>query len=400
MLPFRFFMAVVVSASALFLASFVAAQSPIQTQSEASASQPAPAPAATPSSPPVAPANPRVAVIQRISQAALQAMAASEDPVALVLSAKYARDANMKFDDKRSDAQKDDLQAAALTRAKQLAEKIVADKKMTGLVDFQIAMFCLGIPAQPVCGSDRKAVDVALGFAENNPENVTGWIIMAAREYAQGQNAASQSHLAKAAKAKTSTWYYKEALATALKYAKEVRAADIGREIKTGDAQAAAFELSGWLTLPPYKRFSQMCAPDAKGKLPSGRYPLCDRVAQLLVDQGETSLELLVGYKALERLVTGAKKTNQAKTASTHYTALQAAIDFIWKTKLKFPPQSDADGAGLAAYVADLIQFGEAKAIRLALERDGKSVDDFLAKTPKAAPKMTSKTTPKTALKK
>ena len=386
MLSFRSFMAVVVSASVFVPASFVAAQSPVQPPSEAPANAAAPAAALVVTSTP-APTNPRVAVVERISQAALQAMAASDDPVALVLSAKYARDANMKFSDKRSDAQKDDLQAAVLTRAKQLAEKNVTDKKVIGLVDIQIAMFCLGLPAKPVCGSDRNGVDVTLAFADNNPENATGWIIMAAREYAQGQNAVSQRHLAKAAKANTNAWYYKEALATALKYAKDVRGADISSDIKMGDAEAAAFELSGWLTLPPYKRFTQMCAPDPKGKLPAGRYPLCRKVAQLLVDQGETSLELFVGYKALERLATGEKKTSQAKAASAHYAAMQAAIDSIWKTKLKFPPQSDADGAGLVTYVADLIQFGEAKAIRLTLERDGKSVDDFLPKTSKATSK-------------
>ena len=313
-----------------------------------------------------APVNPRLAVIERISQAALRAMSQSNDPVALVLSAKYVRDANLKPEEKRDDAEKADLQAAALMRAQKLMTK-----ESSGFVNSQIAMYCLGFPAKSLC----NGADPAQTFAESSPENVTGWLIMAGREFSQGLNAIAQTYLEKAANAKSSAWFYKEGAAYALKYAKKVK----GPAIKAGDAEAAAFTILNGMTMPSYKQFSQMCNPDGEGKLPEGRYPLCRQVAQLLIDQGETNVELFVGYKALERLANGVKKADEAKAALDRYNTTQAAIDFLWKSTLTFPPQTARDTVGFKAYFADFLKYGEVKATRNALKRAGKSVDSFMS---------------------
>lgn len=313
---------------------------------------------------PAAPVNPRVAVIARITKSALQTMAKSNDPVALVLSAKYVRDADLKPGEERTEVQKNYLQLAALTRAKKLSTH-----KNSGLVDFQIAMFCIGLPKEPICdGKDTLEL-----FAQREPTTSVGWVVLAGREFAQGRNPNAQTYLQKAAKAKKSVWFYKEGGAVALKYAKAVK----GVDIKPGDAEAAAFDLMGGMTLPTYKRLSQMCMPDPESKLPEGRYPVCRQIAQLLIDDSETNLEVLVGYSVLERLAIGEKKDEQAKSALAQYNTLQTANDFLWKTVLKFPPQTDADGSGLVLYFADLASQGEVSATRLALKRAGKSIADF-----------------------
>ena len=366
--------AVLVACSISFSVGVKAAdESKSEVATSAAANVPAPATnstavVATPAPVPTpAPVNPRVAVIERISQAALQAMSQSNDPVALVLSAKYVRDANLKPGEQRDDVEKADLQAAALMRAQKLTTK-----ENRGFVYSQIAMFCLGFPAKSLC----NGVDPAQTFAESAPENVTGWLIMAGRDFSQGLNAIAQTYLEKAANAKSSAWFYKEGAANALKYAKKVKGPAI--KIKAGDAEAAVFTILNGITLPAYKQFSQMCNPDGEGKLPEGRYPLCRQVAQLLIDQGETNVELFVGYKALERLANGEKKADEAKLALDRYNATQAAIDFLWKSTLKFPPQTGTEAVGFKAYFADFVQYGEVKATRNALKRAGKSVDSFM----------------------
>lgn len=312
----------------------------------------------------------RAAVIERIARSALQTMSVSDDPIALVLSAKYVRDANVKNDEMRSEAQKDDLQLAALGRAKQLA-----DKKNSGFVDFQIAILCLALPSKSACSSDDAvgAGDAVRAFAESDPSNITGWIIMAAREFSSSNNDIAQTYLEKAAESKTSNWFYKEATATAFRYTNAV----VDAEINQGDAEAAAFAIAGAITLPPYKRVSQMCAPSPDGKLPSGRFEACDRIAAILVEHGQSNLEIMVGHKVSERLAIGKNNTAQAQTAARQYAALQSAIDYLWTEKMKFPPQTPPDGAGLVAYFADFIKYGEYRATQRAMMRFGKSTNDL-----------------------
>jgi len=345
-----------IAATALCLSYPATADEP---KSDAPASASNSTPIVAPATTPVAPINPRVAVIERIAQAAWKAMAKSSDPVALVLSAKYVRDAGLKAGEERTDAQKLDLQSAALAKAKKLSTP-----QNSGFENFQIAMFCIGFPDKPVCG-DRDPVQA---FAESAPDNAIGWLAIAGRDYGRGLNTIAQASLEKAAKAKTLVWFYKEGAAVALRYAKAAKDPDT----KAGDAEAAAFELLGGMTLPAYNRFSQMCRPDPEGKLPEGRYPLCRKVAQLLIAQGETNVELLVGYRVLERLAAGEKKTDEAKVAADSHSAIQAAIEQLWKLSLKFPPQSAADGAALTHYFDDLVKQGEVSATRLAIKRNGK----------------------------
>ena len=298
-------------------------------------------------------------------------MAASDDPVALVLSAKYARDADLKDGEKRDDAKKDALQAAALMRAKQLA-----DKSSSGFVDFQIALFCLGLPHKPVCASEAGAGDAVRAYAESDPSNMTGWIIMAAREYASSNNDAALSFLKKAANSKTSRWFYQDAVAVAFNYAKEIPEP----VARVGDRESAAFVISGALTLPPYKRLTQLCAPNPEGILPAGRYAACQQIAAQLVRKGVSNLEVLVGHKIQERLAVGKKNTKLAQSSARNYDSTQAAIDYLWKTKMKFPPVTDEEGIQLAHYFADFIMHGEVSATQKALKNQGKQIADFRVK--------------------
>jgi len=336
----------------------------------AGAPSPAPAtPAAlvTPSSAsatPAPPVNPRLAVIDRVSMAAMAAMAASNDPSAVALSAKYLRDANLKPEEKRDFAQKNDIQMAALMRAKQLA-----DKQRNGLVDFQISMYCLGFPAKPLC----LAGDPVREFAESTPDNAIGWLIMAAREFSQGMLVILGPYLEKAGQAKFSDWYYPQAAATALQFAKAV----VEPMRKPGDDEAAAFDLLNGMTLAPFQQFTQMCHPDAEGKLPEGRYPICRRAAKVLIDHGRTQVEPVVGLRALERLAIGEKLTDDAKRAAEQVESVEAAGKFVWQSIQKFPPVTDLDGERLVRYFADLTRHGERRATELALERAGKSLADF-----------------------
>ena len=341
----------------------------------ANVSAPAPASAtnsaATVATPTPAPVNPRLAVIDRIGKAALKAMAVSDDPIALVLSAKYVRDADMKDSEKRDEAKMDALQAAMMMRAKQLA-----DKSNKGFVDFQIAMFCLGLPDKPVCSSDAGAGDAVRAYAESDPSNITGWIIMAAREYASSNTDAATAFLKKAAAGKTSNWFYQDAVGLTFKYAKNVNEP----LAKIGDPESASFIISGAITLPPYKRLSQMCAPNSEGILPVGRYAACHKIAARLVSKGVSNLEVLVGYKIQERLALGKKNTKLAQSSASNYESTQAAIDYLWKTKMKFPPETDKNGEQLTKYFANFMAYGEAGATRMALKSQGKQIADFRVK--------------------
>ena len=353
----------VFAVAAVMLATFSYTIAATEAKPESAAAA-ATTPPPLPSTPP--PVNPRLTVIARISDAARQAMAASADPVALVLTAKYVRDANMQDGEQRDDAEKANLQAAALAKAMQLAGN---DER--GFVGIQVSMFCLGFPAKALCSQ----TDPVLLTAEAMPDNAMGWMIMAGRDFSQGLNVVAQTYLQKAAKAKTSDWFYKVGAATALKFAKAVNEP----LAKPGDTEAAAFEIMNSMTLPAFKRFSQMCNPDPKGKLPAGRYKLCRQVARLLIDHSETHVERLTGHYALERLALGEKKPAEAKRIAARIDAIQAAIQSLWKS-LVFPPQNDADGEGLVAYFADFVQVGEVKATASALKKAGKNADVFSAK--------------------
>lgn len=318
-----------------------------------------------------APMNPRLQVIDRISKAALKAMAESGDPVALVLSAKYVRDADMKDGEKRDEAKRDALQAAAMMRAKQLA-----DKSSKGFVDFQIAMFCLGLPDKPVCSSDAGAGDAVRAYAESEPSNITGWLIMAARDYASSNTDTTTTFLKKAAASKTSNWFYQDAVGLTLKYAKNRN----DPLAKVGDPEAASFIISNAITLPPYKRLSQMCAPDPAGILPKGRYKVCQQIATLLAGKGANNLEVLVGYKLQERLAIGKKNKKLAQSSASDYDSTQAALDYLWKTKMKYPPETDENGVQLANYFANFMAYGEIVATQMALKGFGKQMADFKVK--------------------
>ena len=362
---------VLVACSISFSVCVKAADESKSEVASAAANTPAPALAATNSAAVVAipapvptPVNPRVAVIERITKAAMQAMAASNDAIAVALSAKYMREANLKAGETREPEQKNDLQMAALVRAKQLA-----DKQGSSLVDFQMAMFCLGFPAKSLC----VAPDPVLAFAESDPDNAMGWIAMAVREFTQGLLNLAGPHLEKAGAAKRSVWFYHVAAATALKYAKAVEEP----MRKVGDNEAAAFGLLDGMMVPPFRLFAQLCNPSPEGKLPEGRYPICRRAAQVLIDEGQSQAEPAIGYRVLERLANGEKLPDQATLASASVMAFEAAGRFVWQSIQKFPPQSDADGAALVQYFADLIQHGERRATQLALKRAGKTVADF-----------------------
>ncbi len=332
----------------------------------ASPAAPAPISTPTPAPTPAPPDNPRLAVIERITKAAMQAMAASNDANALALAAKYMREANMKAGETREPEQKADLQMTTLARAKQLA-----DKQNSGLVDFQIAMFCLGFPAKSLCTvEDRLAT-----FADADPDNAMGWISMAAREYTQGLINIAGPHLEKAGAAKRSVWFYHVAAATALRYANAV----VEPMRKPGDDEAAAFGLLDGMMVPPFRLFAQLCNPSPEGKLPDGRYPICRRAAQVLIDKGESQAEPAIGYRALERLANGEKLPEKAKEAADGVAAFEAAGRYVWQSLQKFPPQSDDDGKALVVFFADLVKHGERRATALALQRAGKSIQDFRA---------------------
>jgi hypothetical protein len=311
--------------------------------------------------------NPRLAVIERIVKSAQEAMAASEDARAIALTAKYAREAELKAGEVREEKEKSDRHMQALQRAKQLSKKADED-----FVDFQIVTFCLAFPAKSMC----LRGDPIREFAEKHPENLVGWLTMAAREYTNGLLSFAGTYLERAAKATVNDWYYRVAAETALRYARAVKEPDR----RAGDDEAAAFGLLGGLTVPPYRQFAQMCNPNPEGKLPEGRYPLCRKVAQTLLDRGEGLVEVGIANGVLMRLAKGENLAEQEKAAANQLVARDEITKFIWQSRVNYPPRTDQDGEFIAAFFRDLLKEGERKATELALSRFGKKAADFLPK--------------------
>ncbi|MBL8510787.1 MAG: hypothetical protein JNM52_03995 [Betaproteobacteria bacterium] len=303
---------------------------------------------------------------ERHLQAAREAMLHSSDALALLLTAKYARTVDTKPDETRSTEEQNERQIAVLTRA---LEGVENNERKRSLVEFQVALFCMGLSESSLCKGD----DRVLKFAESHRDNVVGWVMVAGREFAQGRNPSAQIYLAKAAKAKSVDWYYRDAAKAAFEYAK----AAAPKDVPVGDVEVVAFTLLEELTLPAYQRFSQMCNPDPEGKLPEGRYAACKKVAQMLQEKAETNIEVMVGYRAAQRLAEGEKKAVVAEQAGNTFKAWQAATSYLWGSALSYPPKTEKDAQGLSDYFAALVAKGEKQATLAALKRAGKTIEDF-----------------------
>jgi hypothetical protein len=246
--------------------------------------------------------------------------------------------------------------------------ELVKTERERAQVEFEVALFCMGFIDLKLCqGEDR-----VLKYGQNHPENAVAWIMVAAREFARGFHPEAQIFLALAAKSDSTDWFYRDALQVALKYARELK--QPGAVL--GDAEVVAFDIAGQLTIPAFSRLSQMCNPDPTGKLPDGRYEACHRIAKIMIDHGQTNVELSVGYRVEQRLAEGEKNEAAGKEAGAKFAALQAANKFLWE-KNKYPPVSIEDAKALVNYVVDVASVGEVKATRNGLARMGKSVDDF-----------------------
>jgi hypothetical protein len=330
-----------------------AAQSTTQSPNKAAPSVTAPAPAAptkaNPPPPPAPPANPRADIQENIARAVLATMAKSDDPRAIALSSKFARTMDTPEGKERPSAEQDDRQEAALAKALAMIDK-PEHKSAANFVRFSVASFCNAFVERKLCAARDRMVE----FANNDATNVVPWIMVAAREFAAGRQLEAQLFLDKAASAKSSTWYYQEAIALAKKYADSAK----GVDAKFGDAAAVTFLVAGQVTLPEFRRYSQMCNPDAEGKLPEGRYQACRKVAALL-QSGDTNVETIVGLRALERMALGENKADEAKQHADALTKFQGDISRLWREHLKFPPTNAADAARVTAFVADAASVGE-----------------------------------------
>lgn len=314
----------------------------------AAADVPAPA-KANPPPPPAPPANPRAEIQENIARTVLAAMTKSDDPRAIALSSKFARIVDVPEGKELPTAEQDDRQEAALTKALAMIEK-PEHKGAANFVRFSVASFCNAFTERKLCAARDRMVE----FANNDATNAVPWVMVAAREFAAGRQLEAQLFLDRAATAKTSTWYYQEALALGKKYADNAK----GVDAKLGDAVAVTFLLAGQLTLPEFRRYSQMCNPDGEGKLPPGRYEACRKVAAVLMT-GDTNVETIVGLRALERMALGESKAEEAKRHADALTKFQGDISKLWRDHMKFPPTNAQEAARVSAYVTDAASMGE-----------------------------------------
>ncbi len=310
----------------------------------------------------------REAVRARIADAAMTAMLASGDADAMVLVAKWAR--KDKAPDGITDPGKDDeaneRQAAVLSKALSLSPT------PSELVEYQVVAFCETLPKMKLCEDQNRT----LNFANHHIENVTGWITAAAHQFTTGFNEIAQIMLESGAKATRSDWFYSRGLAVARRYVKAVE----DKDAQPGDAEVAIERIGREVSMPPYPRFAQMCNPNAEGKLPDGRYALCRKVANLLLEQGKSVREQDLALGVLMRLANGEKDNDKAKLYQDRMKARRDSVSYVWDKLAKFPPQSEADAKFFARFIDDTIEQGEVKAYELALQRAGKKMDDFLPK--------------------
>jgi hypothetical protein len=308
------------------------------------------APKANPPPPPSPPANPRAKIQDDIASAVLTAMIKSDDPRALALSAKFMRNADLAPNEERSEENQNARQEAQLAKAFGLIAK-PEHKAAEGFVRYAVASFCVAFPDRKLCAEKDRLIE----YANQDMTNAVPWIMVAAREFAAGRNLEAQLFLARAADAKTSSWYYREAVATALQYANRAK----GVDAKFADASVVAFTVAGGTTIPEFRRLSQMCAPSPEGKLPEGRYEACRKIAALLQNKAETNVEMIVALRALERMATGENKADEAKQHEAALTRFQGDINRLWKEAMKFPPTTPAEAERVTAFVTELATSGE-----------------------------------------
>ncbi len=314
-------------------------------------------------------ASSRAVVQQRIADAALAAMARSDEAEAVMIAAKWARKAGLKDGETRTDEERNALQAAALEKALKLA------KTPSEMVDYQVMLFCNGFPKLALCENKHTAWD----FANQYSDNALGWITAAGYEFASRSNELAQLILDKGRKSTRSDWFYSQTLAIARRYVHAV----VEKDAQAGDRDVATFIIAGELTLPPLPRFAQMCNPDSSGKLPDGRYALCRAIADIVLEQGHSAYEHDVAMRTLLRLAQGEKDEAGAQKWTERFNARREATTYLWNTKMKYPPQTAEQAKDFALYVDDCIAVGEVKAMDNALKRFGKSVEDFIPKTEK-----------------
>ncbi len=313
------------------------------------------------------PATTREAVQQRIADAALAAMLRSDEAEAVAIAAKSVRKTDLKEGEKRSEEDETARHAAALSRALELAPN--GDE----LVEYQVVAFCLGNAKQKLCAGEDRAQN----YANRYLDNVLGWLTMAGREYSTGFNDIAQVFLESAAKATRSEWHFAKTVAIARRYVNQV----VDKDARPGDRDVAALTVAGEMTLPPFGRFAQMCNPGPMKKLPEGRFPLCRKVANIIMEQGQTNVERDLALRTIQRLNEGEDKVVEGVKPGDMFTARQAAFKHLWSVVAKYPPQTDADAAVLTTFIDDLLSVGEIKASERALQKAGKRVEDFLPKT-------------------
>ncbi len=323
-------------------------------QAETAAGQPAGVTTAASS------ADKRQAIEQEIVQNTLAAMAASNDAVAVALSAKSVRLAGVESGKTRTTIEQDGLQAAAMRRAMTLAESIqdIAKRDETlAFVRFVLANQCAGLPNQPFC-LERNPL---FQFVNNHPTNTYGWMLFAATEFAMGRNMETGILLKRASNESALDWHYSQAMEIGLRYARSV-GPSISASDKAGVVESAAFTVAGEMPLPPFHRFSQMCNPDPEGKLPDGRYEVCRMLANRMITFGKSNIEVIVGLRALERMALGEKKDAEARDYGNQLADFQARINMLWKEKLTYPPTNPKEAVQFAAFLDEMILVGERRA--------------------------------------
>ncbi len=339
-----------------------------ETGQDAAKDKEAPKAAETAKTTEVAKAPARELVQARIFEAAMTAMLASGDSDAMALASKYAR--KDKASDGTADPGKDeeanDRQEAVLVKALEIA---TPPSEMT---EYQVVAYCEVLPKTKLCLDQNRT----LTYANRHLDNATGFITAAAHQFSTGFNEIAQIMLESAAKTTRSEWYYPRALSIAQRYVRAVEDPDA----LPGDRETVIERIGRDVSMPPYPRLAQMCNPNAEGKLPDGRYALCRKVSNLLLEQGKTVREHDLALGILMRLANGEKDTDLAKTYQDRLKARRESVAHVWTKLAVFPPQTAADAKFYARFVDDIIEQGEVKAYELALQRAGKKLEDFLPK--------------------